>query len=187
MLLIIVLVLVAIPKFKVIQTLTDNLNRITRENLTGLRVIRAYNAEGYQLNKFEKANSEVTNTNLFVNRIMALISPSMMLLMSGLSVAIYWIGAYLIQDANATDKLPLFSDMVVFSSYAMQVIMAFMMVSMIFIMLPRAQVSAKRILEVLDTSPTLMMESLQVDLRVVYKKFNLTMFHSDIQTANKMY
>ncbi|MBD7968266.1 ABC transporter ATP-binding protein [Paenibacillus gallinarum] len=153
--LILILVLVAIPKFKVIQTLTDNLNRITRENLTGLRVIRAYNAEDYQLRKFEKANTEVTSTNLFVNRIMALISPSMMLLMSGLSVAIYWIGAYLIQNANAVDKLPLFSNMVVFSSYAMQVIMAFMMVSMIFIMLPRAQVSAKRILEVLNTSSTI--------------------------------
>lgn len=152
--LILTVVLVAIPKFKVIQTLTDNLNRITRENLTGLRVIRAYNAEEYQLRKFEKANTEVTTTNLFVNRIMALIGPSMMLLMSGLSVAIYWIGAYLIQNANADDKLTLFSDMVVFSSYAMQVILAFMMVSMIFIMLPRAQVSAKRVLEVLNTSPT---------------------------------
>ncbi len=153
--LIMTIVLVAIPKFKVIQTLTDNLNRITRENLTGLRVIRAYNAEEYQLGKFEKANSEVTSTNLFVNRIMALISPSMMLLMSGLSVAIYWIGAYLIQNANAIDKLQLFSDMVVFSSYAMQVILAFMMVSMIFIMFPRAQVSAKRILEVLNTGSTI--------------------------------
>lgn len=153
--LIITVVLVAIPKFKVIQTLTDNLNRITRENLTGLRVIRAYNAEKYQLRKFEKANTEVTGTNLFVNRIMAFIGPSMMLFMSGLSVAIYWIGAYLIQNANADDKLSLFSDMVVFSSYAMQVILAFMMVSMIFIMLPRAQVSAKRILEVLNTNPTI--------------------------------
>lgn len=153
--LIITVVLVAIPKFKIIQTLTDNLNRITRENLTGLRVIRAYNAEDYQLRKFEKANTEVTNTNLFVNRIMALIGPSMMLLMSGLTVAIYWIGAYLIQNANAVDKLSLFSDMVVFSSYAMQVILAFMMVSMIFIMFPRAQVSAKRILEVLNTSSTI--------------------------------
>lgn len=152
--LILTVVLVAIPKFKVIQTLTDNLNRITRENLTGLRVIRAYNAEEYQLRKFEKANTDVTTTNLFVNRIMALIGPSMMLLMSGLSVAIYWIGAYLIENANADDKLTLFSDMVVFSSYAMQVILAFMMVSMIFIMLPRAQVSAKRVLEVLNTSPT---------------------------------
>lgn len=153
--LILILVLVAIPKFKIIQTLTDNLNRITRENLTGIRVIRAYNAEDYQLRKFEQANTEVTSTNLFVNRLMALIGPSMMLLMSGLSVAIYWIGAYLIQNANEMDKLPLFSNMVVFSSYAMQVIMAFMMVSMIFIMLPRAQVSAKRILKVLNTNPTI--------------------------------
>lgn len=153
--LILVIVLVAIPKFKVIQSLTDNLNRIARENLTGLRVIRAYNAESYQSTKFEKANDDVTNTNLFVNRLMALISPSMMLLMSGLSVAIYWIGAYLIQDANGTNKLLLFSNMVVFSSYAMQVIMAFMMVSMILILLPRAQVSANRILEVIETRPTI--------------------------------
>ena len=174
--LILILVLVAIPKFKVIQTLTDNLNRITRENLTGLRVIRAYNAEDYQLRKFEKANTEVTSTNLFVNRIMALISPSMMLLMSGLSVAIYWIGAYLIQNANAVDKLPLFSNMVVFSSYAMQVIMAFMMVSMIFIMLPRAQVSAKRILEVLNTSSTIDDGELAIEGSVEEIQFNNVSF-----------
>lgn len=174
--LILILVLVAIPKFKVIQTLTDNLNRITRENLTGLRVIRAYNAEDYQLRKFEKANTEVTSTNLFVNRIMALISPSMMLLMSGLSVAIYWIGAYLIQNANAVDKLPLFSNMVVFSSYAMQVIMAFMMVSMIFIMLPRAQVSAKRILEVLNTSSTIHDGELALEGSIEEIKFNNVSF-----------
>ncbi|MFC7679118.1 ABC transporter ATP-binding protein [Paenibacillus sp. GCM10028914] len=162
-LLILTIVTVAIPKFKVIQTLTDNLNRITRENLTGLRVIRAYNADNFQLNKFENANEDVTKTNLFVNRVMALISPTMMFLMSGLSVAIYWIGAYLIDSANQLDKLTLFSNMVVFSSYAMQVIMAFMMVSMIFIMLPRAQVSAKRIVEVLSTENSVHDGTLSLD------------------------
>ncbi len=175
--LILVVVLFAIPKFKIIQTLTDNLNRITRENLTGIRVIRAYNAEDYQLHKFEKANTDVTITNLFVNRLMALFGPSMMLLLSGLSVAIYWIGAYLIQNANQTDKLTLFSNMVVFSSYAMQVIMAFMMVSMIFIMLPRAQVSAKRILEVLTIRPTIEDGSLLVDGGIEEVQFSNVSFH----------
>ena len=146
-----VIILFAIPKFKVIQTLTDNLNRVTRENLTGIRVVRAYNAEDYQQEKFEKANMDVTKTNLFANRLMALIFPGMTLIMSGLSVAIYWIGAYLIQEAGMMDRIAVFSDMVVFSSYAMQVVMAFMMVSMIFIMMPRAAVSAKRVMEVLDT------------------------------------
>lgn len=175
--LILVVIFFAIPKFRIIQTLTDNLNRITRENLTGIRVIRAYNAEHYQLGKFEKANTEVTMTNLFVNRLMALIGPSMMLLLSGLSVAIYWIGAYLIQNADQTDKLTLFSNMVVFSSYAMQVIMAFMMVSMIFIMLPRAQVSAKRILEVLTTRPTIHDGSLSIDSGIEKVQFNNVSFH----------
>lgn len=146
-----VIILFALPKFKIIQTLTDNLNRVTRENLTGIRVVRAYNAENYQQEKFEQANSDLTKTNLFANRLMAIISPGMTFIMSGLSVAIYWIGAYLIHEAAMMDRITIFSDMVVFSSYAMQVVMAFMMVSMIFIMLPRATVSAKRILEVLET------------------------------------
>ncbi|WP_042357431.1 ABC transporter ATP-binding protein [Bacillus rubiinfantis] len=146
-----VIIIFAIPKFKIIQQLTDNLNRVTRENLTGLRVVRAYNAETFQEKKFENANIELTNTNLFTNRIMAIIGPGMTFIMSGLSVSIYWIGAYLINEANLIDRITVFSNMIVFTSYAMQVVLAFMMVSMIFIMMPRASVSAKRILEVLNT------------------------------------
>ncbi|WP_033165695.1 ABC transporter ATP-binding protein [Clostridium sp. KNHs205] len=148
-----VLVVFALPKFKIVQQLTDNLNRVTRENLTGVRVVRAYNAEDYQETKFNKANDEMTKTNLFTNRIMAIMMPGMSLIMNGLTLAIYWIGAYLINGADIPDRLSLFSDMVVYSSYAMQVVMAFMMLVMIFIMLPRSAVSAKRINEVLDTQP----------------------------------
>lgn len=145
------IVIFALPKFKIIQTLTDNLNRVTRENLTGIRVVRAYNAVEFQETKFEEANNNLTKTNLFTNRMMAIMQPGMGLIMSGMSLAIYWIGAYLINGAALQDRLTLFSDMVVFMSYAMQVIMAFMMLSFVFIMLPRASVSAKRINEVLDT------------------------------------
>ena len=144
-------VVLALPKFKVIQQLTDNLNRVTRENLTGIRVVRAYNAEKFQEDKFEKANTELTKTNLFSNRVMALLTPTMSFVSSGISLAIYWIGAYLIDAASITERLTIFSDMVVFSSYAMQVIMAFTMLTMMFIMLPRVLVSARRINEVLDT------------------------------------
>lgn len=147
----IIIITFAIPKFKKIQGLTDNLNNITRENLTGLRVIRAYNAESYQEKKFENANNDLTSNNLFANRIMAIMNPSMGLVMNGLNLAVYWIGAYLIQRASMQDKLSLFSDMVVFSAYAVQVVMAFMMLTIIFIILPRATVCAKRINEVLDT------------------------------------
>ncbi len=146
----------AIPKFRRIQGLTDNLNRVTRENLTGIRVVRAYNAEKYQENKFESANSELTNNNLFANRVMSIMMPSMSLIMSGMSLAIYWIGAYLIDSAGMMDKITLFSNMVVFMNYAVQVVMSFMMVSMIFIMLPRASVAAKRIVEVIETKPTIL-------------------------------
>ncbi|MDK2966151.1 ABC transporter ATP-binding protein [Lacrimispora sp.] len=139
------------PKFKKMQILTDNLNRVTRENLTGLRVVRAYNAERFQEEKFEQANGELTDTQLFTNRGMAIMQPMMSALMSGLSLAIYWTGAYFINGAQAMDRLTLFSNMVVFSSYAVQVIMSFMMMVMIFILLPRASVSAKRINEVLET------------------------------------
>lgn len=145
------LLIFAMPKFKKMQILTDNITRVTRENLTGLRVVRAYNAENYQEEKFETANEELTDTQMFTNRAMAIMMPVMNMLMSGLSLAIYWIGAYLIAAAGAADKLSVFSNMVVFSQYAMQVIMSFMMLVMIFIMLPRASVSAKRINEVLDT------------------------------------
>lgn len=147
------LMIFVLPKFKKMQRLTDNITRVTRENLTGLRVVRAYNAENYQEEKFDEANRELTDTQLFTNRSMVVMMPVMSILMSGLSLAIYWIGAYLIDAAGAMDKLVIFSDMVVFSQYAMQVIMSFMMLVMIFIMLPRASVSAIRINEVLDTQP----------------------------------
>lgn len=148
-------IFLALPKFKIIQKLTDNLNRVTRENLNGIRVVRAYNAEGYQENKFEKANSELTSTNLFANRVMALLMPTMTFVSSGITLAIYWIGAYLIDEAQMIDRLTVFSDMVVFSSYAMQVIMAFTMLTMTLIMLPRVLVSAKRIREVIETKQSM--------------------------------
>lgn len=141
----------ALPRFQRIQRLTDNLNRVTREQLTGIRVVRSFNAEEYQEKKFAEANDELTSTNLVANRVMALMAPTMTLINSGLTLAVYWIGAYLIEAASLTDKLGIFSDMVVFSNYAMQVILAFMLLNMIFVLLPRAQVSAKRICEVLDT------------------------------------
>ena len=148
------LVLFALPRFKKMQRLTDNLNRITRENLTGLRVVRAYNAEKYQESKFTDANNELTRNNLSANRALAIMSPLMSLVMNGISLGIYWVGAYLIDAAGMQDKLTIFSNMVVFSSYSMQVIMSFMMLAVIFVMLPRAQVAAGRILEVLNTEPT---------------------------------
>ncbi len=145
----------AMPKFKKLQTLTDNINRVTREDLTGQQVVRAYNAEDYQEKKFDAANDELTGTQLFANRTMSVLFPGVQLVMSGLSLAIYWIGAYLIQNAGIMDKLPLFSEMVVFSQYAIQVVMSFMMLVMIFVLLPRASVSAKRINEVLDTEASI--------------------------------
>ena len=148
---VLVCVIVAMPKFRKLQKLTDDINRVTRENLTGLNVIRAYNAEGYQEAKFEDANQRLTKTQLFANRTMAFLMPGIQMVMSGLTLAVYWIGAYLVENAQLTDKLPIFSDMIVFSQYAMQVVMAFMMLVMIFIILPRASVAAKRILEVLNT------------------------------------
>ena len=157
-LLIVVIICVSLcmPKFKRLQSLTDDINQVTRENLTGLNVVRAYNAEGYQEEKFEKVNKDLTDTHWFTSKAMAFMMPTIMLIMNGLSLAIYWIGAVLINDAqDLQGKFSLFSDMVVFSSYAMQVVMSFMMLVMIFIMLPRASVAAKRILEVLDTEPSI--------------------------------
>ncbi|MFV8785281.1 ABC transporter ATP-binding protein [Aerococcus urinaeequi] len=146
----------AVPRFSKIQTLTDNLNAVTRENLTGLRVIRAYNAEEYQNKKFAKANDDLTNTQLFVNRVMGIMQPGMTLVSSSLTLVVYWSGAYLIADAaQGTAQINLFSDMVVFSSYAMQVIIGFLLMVMIFMILPRAIVSAKRINEVLDLAPSI--------------------------------
>ena len=150
-----VLMTLAFPKQSVIQKLTDKLNSITRESLTGIRVVRAYNAEDYQNQKFEGANDEVTRLNLFVNRLMAILNPIMMAISSGLTLAIYWIGAYLINDASLTDRLPLFSDMVVFMSYAMQVVMGFLLMGALFIVLPRTLVSAGRINQVLDLHPSI--------------------------------
>ncbi|MEQ6353667.1 ABC transporter ATP-binding protein [Lysinibacillus sp. M3] len=155
------LIIFVLPKFKVVQKMTDHLNRVTREGLTGIRVVHAYNAQQYQEEKFEKVNKDLTDTNLFVNRLMALMQPGMGLIMSGLTLSIYWIGAYLINNAGGMDRIGLFSDMVVFSSYAMQVVMAFMMLSMTFILLPRAAVSAARINEVLNTPQTIMDGELQ--------------------------
>ena len=151
LIMIIVLVIFVLPKFKIIQTLTDNLNRVTRENLIGIRVIRAFNAEDYQNKKFNNANDDLMNTSIFTGKLMSIISPGMTFISSVLTITIYFIGAYLINDANLYEKAELFSNMIVFSSYAMQVVISFMMLSMIFIIYPRASISAKRIMEVLDS------------------------------------
>ncbi len=141
----------AFPKFRKMQVLTDNINRVTRENLTGLQVVRAYNAEKYQEDKFEGANDDLTRTQLFTYRVMAFLMPTIQMIMSGISLAVYWIGAGLINDSPMEEKISLFSDMVVFSQYAVYVVMSFMMLVMIFMMLPRASVAGKRIMEVMDT------------------------------------
>ena len=146
-----IVILFAVPKFKKIQKYTDELNGATRESLSGVRVVRAYNAEKYQEEKFNKTNQKVTDTHLYVSRIMAIIGPGMSLISNGLQLAIYWIGAVLINKASQFDKLLIFSDMVVYLSYAMQIVMSFMMLIMLFMLLPRAQVCAKRINEVLET------------------------------------
>ena len=145
------LVKIVIPRFKIVQKLTDRLNGVARENLTGIRVVRAFNAEGYQEEKFDDVNNELTDTQLFNQKALAILSPIMYLVMYFLTLGIYFIGAYLIKDAAMSDKIGLFGDMVVFSSYGMQVIMSFLMLAFIFMMLPRAKVSADRINEVLDT------------------------------------
>ncbi|PCS08456.1 multidrug ABC transporter ATP-binding protein [Lactococcus piscium] len=155
-----IIVTLAMPRFKIIQKLTDKLNSVTRENLTGIHVVRAYNAEGYQTEKFERANADITSTNLFIQRVMAFMMPMMSMVSSGLSVAVYLIGATIIKNAaigtpGNSPRINLFSDMVVFTSYGMQVVMAFMMLTMIFIMMPRANVSAGRINEVIDTDSSI--------------------------------
>ena len=146
-----ILIAIVLPRFNKVQKLIDKLNNVTRENLTGIRVVRAFNAEEYQQNKFEDVNTDLTNLQLFNQKAFAVLSPIMYLVMYFLTLAIYFVGASLIKDALMADKLTLFGNMVVFSSYAMQIIMSFLMLAMIFMMLPRAQVSAKRINEVLDT------------------------------------
>ena len=145
----IVLVTLAFPKQSIVQTLTDKLNSVTRESLTGIRVVRAYNSEDYQDAKFGAANDEVTSLNIFINRFMSLFNPIMSGISSGLTLAIYWIGAYLIHSAASADKLGLFSDMVVFMSYGMQVVIGFLLMGALFIVLPRTLVSAGRINKVL--------------------------------------
>ena len=148
-------IIAVIPKFRKMQTLTDNINKVARENLTGLPVIRAYNAESYQKDKFERANDELTGTQLYTTHAMALMMPFVNFIMNVLLLSIYWIGAILISNASTAEALPLFSDMIVFVSYAMQVMMAVIMILMLFIILPRAQVSAKRIVEVISTEPSI--------------------------------
>lgn len=167
------LIIFVLPKFKVVQKMTDQLNRVTREGLTGIRVVHAYNAQAYQEEKFDKVNKDLTDTNLFVNRLMALMQPGMGLIMSGLTLSIYWIGAHLINNAGGMDRIGLFSDMVVFSSYAMQVVMAFMMLSMTFILLPRAAVSAARINEVLNTPQTIIDGKLQSSPKAIEGEIEL--------------
>ena len=150
-----VIIVIVMPRFKIVQKLIDKINGVTRENLTGIRVVRAFNAEEYQQNKFENVNNKLTNQQLFNQKVFSILSPTMYLVMYFLTLGIYFIGAYLIKDAQMLDKLEIFGNMVVFSSYAMQVIMSFLMLAMIFMMLPRAQVSANRINEVLDTEITI--------------------------------
>ncbi|CCY94635.1 aBC transporter ATP-binding protein [Firmicutes bacterium CAG:884] len=150
-----ILTIVVIPKFKIVQKLIDKLNKVARENITGIRVIRAFNAEKYTKDKYEDVNTKLTNQQLFNQKAFAVMSPMMYLIMNMLALAIYIIGANLIMNANLSDKLTLFGDMIVFSSYSMQIIMSFLMLAMIFTVLPRAEVSANRINEVLDTESSI--------------------------------
>ncbi len=145
------LMIIVIPRFKIVQKLIDKINGLARENLTGIRVVRAFNAEKYQENKFDETNDKLTNMQLFNQKKFAIMMPVMYLIMYGLTLSIYFIGAGLIQDSPLASKIALFGNMIVFSSYAMQVIMSFLMLAMIFMMIPRAGVSARRINEVLDT------------------------------------
>ena len=152
---IITLMIIVIPRFKRVQKLIDKLNRVTRENLTGIRVVRAFNAEDYQEEKFNKVNTDLTDLQLYDQKKFAIMSPVMYMIMYCLTLAIYFVGAYLIENSVMADKIEIFGNMVVFSSYAMQVIMSFLMLAMIFMILPRAQVSANRINEVLDTKESI--------------------------------
>ena len=152
---VITIMMIVIPRFKAIQKLTDKLNGVSRENLTGIRVVHAFNAEKYQEHKFDRSNTELADTTRFVDRVLSILSPMMYLIMNGITLVIYVLGAYLIGNSIMADKLNLFSDMVVFSSYAMHVIFSFLMVAAIFMIIPRAQVSADRINEVLDEKITI--------------------------------
>lgn len=175
-----VLLIFAFPKIRVIQKLTDRLNSVTREILSGIRVVRAYNGEAYQNDKFFRANQEVTRNNLFVGRLMAIMNPSLSLIASSLTLMVYWSGANLINQASPTDKVNLFSDMVIFSSYAMQVVMSFMLMVALFFILPRALVSAGRIDEVLSLSssvPFKKKSSLEKSTQVPQLSFKNVSFH----------
>ncbi len=147
-----ILMKLVFPNFKKVQKIIDKVNNVTRENLTGIRVVRAFNGEEYQEEKFEEQNSNLTNLQTFNQRMMSVMSPVMYLIMNGLTLSIYFAGAYIIESAGMMDKIDIFSDMVVFSSYAMQVIMSFLMLAMIFMMWPRAAVSGERIVEVLESN-----------------------------------
>lgn len=158
-----VLISIVMPRFKIVQKLIDKINGVTRENLTGIRVVRAFNAERYQEDKFEEVNEKLTKQQLFNQKAFAVLQPVMYLVMHCLTLSIYFVGAFLIKEALLVDKIALFGDMIVFSSYAMQVIMSFLMLAMIFMMLPRAQVSANRINEVLDTEVSIIPGTLNKD------------------------
>lgn len=166
---IIILMITVLPKFKIVQKLIDNINELTRENLNGIRVVRAFNAEKYQEDKFEKGNEKLTRTQTFNQKMMSIMSPTMYLVMNVLTLSIYAIGASLLSNAGMFDRLDIFSNMVVFSSYAMQVIMAFLMLAMIFIMYPRASVSAMRINEVLTTKSKIIDGNFDGDTKVTGK------------------
>ena len=163
-----IIMMIVMPKFKIVQELMDKINMVMRENLSGIRVVRAFNAEKYQEDKFENVNNTLTNQQVFNQKAFNFLSPVMYLVMYFLTLGIYFIGAMLINEANMGDKIVLFGNMIVFSSYAMQVIMSFLMLAMIFMMLPRASVSAKRINEVLDTP-------------ISVNEGNVTMNNSDIK------
>ena len=158
-----ILTAIVVPKFKILQKLTDRLNGVTRENLTGIRVVRAFNAEDFQENKFDDVNTRLTKQQMFNQKTFAIFSPIMYMVMHVLSLSIYFVGAHLIEQSLMVDKIGIFGDMVVFSSYAMQVIMSFLMLAMIFMILPRAQVSAARINEVMDTVVSIKDGNLEVN------------------------
>lgn len=182
LLMIAIVMFYAVPRFQKIQTMIDDINGITRENLTGLRVIRAYNAEDYQNHQFAEANDNLTNTNIFVGRVMGIMQPGMSLVSNGLTLAVYWTGAYLIADATqGMAQVNLFSQMIVFTSYAMQVIIGFLLMVMIFMILPRALVSARRINEVLDMDPSINFvdESVQPDEKGTIEFKDVTFKYGD--------
>ena len=159
-----VLIIVVLPRYRKVQKLTDNLNRAARENINGMRVVRAFNAADYQEKKFDKANTDITNNEMFINKSMALMYPFMMMLANGLSLGIYWLGAFIIKDATTiVEKASLFGDMVVFMSYAMQLVISFIMLIVVFIMLPRALVASRRINEVLNTNSSIVSGSQNVN------------------------